>query len=52
LPRQENLAAVARTIEKNRPTGCKGKLWNTASISTTMGPGLKIDLSSLKTLAA
>jgi len=48
----ENLAAVARTIEKNRPTGCKGKLWNTASISTTMGPGLKIDLSSLKTLAA
>jgi len=46
----ENLAAVAKTIEKNRPTGCKGKLWNTASISTTMGPGLKLDIASLKSL--
>merc|ERR1719460_405654 len=48
----ENLAAVAKTIEKNRPTGCKGKLWNSATITTTMGPGLKLDLNSLKSLAA
>merc|ERR1719331_3112042 len=47
----ENLAAVAKTIEKNRPTGCKGKLWNSATITTTMGPGLKLDLNSLKSLA-
>jgi len=46
----ENLASVAQTIEKNRPTGCKGKLWNTASISSTMGPGFKLDLNSLKAL--
>lgn len=44
----ENLVALAATIEKNRPTGCKGKLWNTATISSTMGPGLKLDLTALK----
>merc|ERR1719217_972260 len=45
---EENLMALAATIEKNRPTGCKGKLWNTASISSTMGPGIKIEVSTLK----
>jgi large subunit ribosomal protein L1 len=44
----ENLMALASTIEKNRPTGCKGKLWNTATISSTMGPGIKIELAALK----
>jgi len=44
----ENLLSVSNTIEKNRPTGCKGKLWNTASLSSTMGPGIKIDLAALK----
>lgn len=37
-----------RTIEKNRPTGCKGKLWNTATITSTMGPGIKLDISALR----
>ena len=44
----ENLMSVAATIEKNRPTGCKGKLWQTAYITSTMGPGIKLDLASLK----
>jgi len=44
----DNLIALSKTIEKNRPTGCKGKLWNTAALSSTMGPGIKIDLSALK----
>merc|ERR1719440_1397072 len=44
----ENLMTLAATIEKNRPTGCKGKLWNTASISSTMGPGIKLELATLK----
>ena len=43
-----NLAALNDAIEKNRPTGCKGKLWNSATLSSTMGPGIKLDLSSLK----
>ena len=44
----KNLAAICDTIEKNRPTGCKGKLWNTAALSTTMGPSIKLDLGELK----
>jgi len=44
----DNLMALAATIEKNRPTGCKGKLWNTAAISSTMGPGIKLEIASLK----
>ena len=47
----ENLMALAATIDKNRPTGCKGKLWNTATLSSTMGPGIKLDLASLKSAA-
>merc|ERR1719440_2532686 len=45
---EENLLALAGTIEKARPTGCKGKLWNTAAIASTMGPGIKLDLLALK----
>ena len=45
---KENLMALSATIEKNRPTGCKGKLWQTATISSTMGPGIRLDLASLK----
>jgi len=45
---EENLMALAETIEKNRPTGCKGKLWITATITSTMGPAIKIDPASLK----
>merc|ERR1719331_1614286 len=36
----ENMMALANVIEKNRPTGCKGKLWNTCTLSSTMGPGI------------
>jgi len=49
---QGNLASIAQCIEKNRPTGCKGKLWNTATISSTMGPGIKVDVSALRALTA
>jgi len=45
---EANLMALAGTIEKNRPTGCKGKLWKTAYITSTMGPSVKLDLLALK----
>merc|ERR1719235_1573681 len=48
---EENLMALPGTIEKNRPTGCKGKLWNTATLSSTMGPPIKLDLAALKAFA-
>jgi len=44
----ENLMALAATIDKARPTGCKGKMWKTATIAATMGPAIKLDLNDLK----
>eukprot|EP00316_Scyphosphaera_apsteinii_P002118 CAMPEP_0119298152 /NCGR_PEP_ID=MMETSP1333-20130426/357_1 /TAXON_ID=418940 /ORGANISM="Scyphosphaera apsteinii, Strain RCC1455" /LENGTH=288 /DNA_ID=CAMNT_0007299181 /DNA_START=27 /DNA_END=893 /DNA_ORIENTATION=- len=45
---QGNLAAVSQCIEKNRPTGCKGKLWISAVLASSQGPAIKLDLSALK----
>ena len=44
---EENLRALAATIDKNRPSGTKGKLWKTLYITSTMGPSVQIDLASL-----
>nr|ATN40685.1 ribosomal protein L1 [Gomphoneis minuta var. cassieae] len=41
----ENLTALYRSIEQNRPSGVKGKYFKNLSICTTMGPSLKLDLS-------
>jgi len=45
---EANLRALAETIEKNRPSGCKGKLWKSAYITSTMGPSVQLDLAALK----
>jgi large subunit ribosomal protein L1 len=47
----ENLAAAVDTIVKAKPSGAKGQFIKSAYLSTTMGPGLKLDLSSLLSLA-
>jgi large subunit ribosomal protein L1 len=44
---EENLRALAATIDKNRPSGTKGKLWKTLYITSTMGPSVQIDLATL-----
>jgi large subunit ribosomal protein L1 len=41
----ENLIALYRSIEQNRPSGVKGKYFKNLSICTTMGPSLKLELS-------
>ena len=42
----ENLQALYNSIEKNRPSGVKGKYFKSLFICTTMGPSIKLDLSS------
>lgn len=42
----ENLKALYTSIEKNRPSGVKGKYFKTLFICTSMGPSLKLDLNS------
>ena len=42
----ENLEALYNSIEKNRPSGVKGKYFKSLFLCTTMGPSIKLDLTS------
>ena len=42
----ENLQALYNSIEKNRPAGVKGKYFKSLFLCTTMGPSIKLDLTS------
>jgi|SRR6476620_1178925 len=44
----ENLSAVYQSIEKNKPTGVKGKYFKTFYICSTMSPSLLLDFNSFK----
>ena len=44
---EENLRAIANEIVKNKPTAVKGTFVKNISVSTTMGPGVKVDKASL-----
>ena len=43
----ENIRALVDAIQKAKPTGAKGTYLQKASLSSTMGPGVKLDVSSL-----
>ena len=40
----ENLTALYRSIEQNRPSGVKGKYFKNLFICTSMGPSIQLDL--------
>ena len=40
----ENLQALYKSIEQNRPSGVKGKYFKSLFICTSMGPSIKLDL--------
>ena len=42
----ENLQALNDSLEKNRPSGVKGKYFKTISICSTMGPAVKLDANA------
>ncbi|MGB4056790.1 MAG: 50S ribosomal protein L1 [Alphaproteobacteria bacterium] len=44
----ENILFFVETIVRAKPTGAKGTYIKKVSVSSTMGPGLKLDLESLK----
>jgi len=44
---KENARAVVDSITKAKPATSKGKYMKKISISSTMGPGLKVDIGSI-----
>jgi large subunit ribosomal protein L1 len=42
----ENLVSLYNSIEKNRPSGVKGKYFKSVFICTTMGSSIKLDLNA------
>jgi large subunit ribosomal protein L1 len=48
---EQNIAFFLDAIQKARPQGAKGTFMKKATLSSTMGPGLKLDLASTKEAA-
>jgi large subunit ribosomal protein L1 len=46
----ENLAAASDEILRSRPAATKGRFMRSATVSSTMGPGVKVDLGELEDL--
>ena len=43
----DNLTAVVDAVVKAKPSGAKGQFIKSATLTTTMGPGIKLDLKAL-----
>jgi large subunit ribosomal protein L1 len=48
---QDNLKSVIKTILDSKPEGVKGRLMKRASMSTSMGPGIQLDIDDLELIA-
>ncbi len=48
----DNLTAVVEAVVKAKPSGAKGQYVKSASLTTTMGPGIKLDLNSTLALSS
>lgn len=43
-----NLEALQESVDKNRPSGVKGKYWRSFYICSTMGPSVQLDISNFR----
>lgn len=43
-----NLKALQEVIDRNRPSGAKGRFWRSMYVSATMGPSIQVDINGLR----
>ena len=44
----DNLKALQETIDRNKPSGAKGRYWKSLYITSTMGPSVQVDVTVLQ----
>jgi large subunit ribosomal protein L1 len=44
----DNLKALQETIDRNKPSGAKGRYWRSLYVTSTMGPSVQVDVTALQ----
>jgi large subunit ribosomal protein L1 len=44
----DNLKTLQEAIDKNKPSGAKGKYWKTFYVTSTMGPSVQLDINAVQ----
>jgi len=44
----DNLKALQETIDRNKPSGAKGRYWKSLYITSTMGPSVPVEVTALQ----
>jgi large subunit ribosomal protein L1 len=44
----DNLKALQETIDRNKPSGAKGRYWRSLYLTSTMGPSVLVDFTALQ----